>query len=646
MIFGITNLVQTLHRRPLFPLMPIGVLTLLLAGCGLFSSRYGNTPAYYHPLTVQLRPAPSVTAASIKYQDACGQTQSLSIAKPLMEALTRKSGRVFEKIVKEGTGVPVDGYEDVAVVTNVDLAIPRKVKKSYPATVTIGLDFSYTAADGEVLYGKKLQSIGRGEVDVSDDSCDVKGLEKLAEEAIGYVTDGMAKYLGTSNRVVAAAEARKFGQAPPPPANVVPPPVPSVGGPIAAVESGTSGLSGAPPSVARADEPAHLIFRAIIRDENRNQLVHGGETISVEIEVKNEGPGEALGVEVLVAGTPELVEQIPGVVPVGDIPLGEVRRVVVEGKIGKVKEAAPAELLLNLRAKSTTTQVPSAKRFTVSMKPGDSPEAVAQPVDVDDIPKRMGKLKQPKAIGLAVGIGRFREAALSRSKYAARDAETMATYWQMLAGVPPERIRRLIDERALKSDMAETLEEWLPKQADPTTVVYVYISGRGAVDATTGAVSIVPFDGVLSSGARLYSLRRLCEALSKLPIQRAIVMLDLSLEAVGVKEGTPVAVPQWELEGQAKDKVMLMIGNRLVQEAHAYDLGQHGLFTYGLLKGWGGYADVDKDGTILAGELCTYAKGQVGLMAREQFGNEQEPVCIPGPGQGATVRLHTMAKVK
>ena len=56
-----------------------------------------------------------------------------------------------------------DGYVDAAVgLAYVDLVIPRKANKSYPATVTVGLDFAYTAADGAVLYSKKIQSIGRG----------------------------------------------------------------------------------------------------------------------------------------------------------------------------------------------------------------------------------------------------------------------------------------------------------------------------------------------------------------------------------------------------------------------------------------------------------------------------------------------------
>jgi len=611
-------------------------------GCGFFSSRYGDTPGYYLPLTVQLRPDTNVAAAQLQYQDACGQRQALPLAAMLQEALQRKTGRVFEKVMSTPEGV--DGYLDVgAGLTNVDLVIPRKANKSYPAKVAVGLEFAYTAADGTVLFRKKLQSVASDDVKTTDDSCAVQGLEAVAREAIGYVTDGMAKQLGTSTKIIDAAAARRTGTAPV--AAATPPPS-ALSAPAA---SPVVPLPAAPtpsmPAPAVSSEPASLVFRAIIRDENRNQLLHPGETISVEIEVKNEGPGEASRVEVVVSGTPELIEQIPSVLPVGDVPAGEVKRLSLDGKIGTVKEAVQAELTLALRTASQA-QLPQPKKFIVAMKPGNDPEVAAMPVDVDDLPKRTAKLKQPKAVGVAIGIGQFRENGLARVKYAAHDAESVAVYWQALAGVPPERIRRLVDARALKSDLAETFEEWLPKQIDTTTVAYVYVSGRGLVDSATGAVSLIPFDGAPAAGSRLYSLRRLHEALVKLPLQRAIIILDLSLERTEAKEGVEPAAPFWEQEGQSKDKVMWMVGNRAVQESHPYDLGQHGLFTYELLRGWGGAADVDKDGTILAGELCTYTRGRVAKIAREQFGNEQEPLCVPGPGQGAMVRLQPVAKLK
>ena len=630
----------------------VGFLCLSLTACGLFSSRDGSQTGYYLPLTVQVRQTPTITAAQVAYQDACGKNQVVTFGPQLAEAVNRKSGRVFEKVVT-GSGpppAPVDGYEDVSVgLTSLDLFIPRKVARSYPAILTIGLEFAYTAADGTVLLSKKLKAAGSGDVEVSESSCEVKGLDKIVNEAIMFVTDGMAEQLGTSVKIQQAAAAGHVGApsgaAPPPPSPVAPAastaPVIPVPVPVPAASAPSASAPAAPDEL-----PSTLVFRAIIRDENRNQLLHEGESVSVEIEVKNEGPGPASGVEILVSGNAALVEMIPAVLPVGDIPAGDVKRLSVNGKVGAVTEDTQAELVLALQAKSPTVQLPSVKKFLMALRPANAPEALAVPVDVDELPKPSGKLKQPKAVGIAVGIGQFRDNGVPRVKYAQQDADVVAKYWNVVGGIPSERIRRLLDSRGLKNDLIETFEEWLPRQADGTTVVYVFIAGRGQVDPTTGAVSVIPFDGTPASSSRLYSLRRLQEALTKLPAQRAIVIVDLSLEHPPIQEGADPSAPVWPRDEPGKERIMWMVGNRAVQEAHHFDLGQHGLFTYHLLRGLHGAADVDRDGTILAGELCMYAKGQVGKMAREQFGNAQEPLCVPGPGQGAMVRLQPVAKLK
>jgi len=617
--------------RPSFPFrtaswVVAGLCVATLMSCSLFSSRDGAYTGYYLPLTVHLRPDPSIAGAQLAYQDACGQSQSLSIAAPLQELLKRKTGRVFEKVLtgETGSSSATDGAVDTVLgLAQVDLAIPRKVNKRYPATVTLGLDFAYKTLDGAVLYSKKIQSIGRGEVEVTESSCEVKGLEAIAHEAMDLVTDGMAVQLGTSSKIHEAAHARKAGgsQAARLPSAAVPAPVPR-------------------------DEPATVIFRAILRHENRDQALHSGEAVVIEVEVKNEGPGIARAIDLLVTATPTSIERVPRVVSVGDLQPGEVKHLTLDGKISKATGALQEELTLILRAGSPSVQLPPAKKFLMVMNLGSAAEAETQPVDVDQLPKRTSLLKQPKAIGIVVGVGQFRESSIPRVKYAARDAEAMATYLTSIGGIPAKRIRTLVDAHALKSDLAEVFEEWLPGQVDPTTVVYVSVMGRGVVEPTTGAVSMMSFDSTATSRARLYSLRRLQESLAKLPIQRAVVMLDLSLEPAQRTEATGTITPLWEQEGSGKEKIMWIIGNRAVQKSHDYDQGRHGLFAYQLLKGLGGAADLDKNGTILAGELCTYTKWQVLKMAREQYGNEQEPLCLPGPGQGALVRQQPVARLR
>lgn len=604
-----------------------GLCIPALMSCSLFSSRDGSTVGYFLPLTVQLRSNPSIAGAQLTYQDACGQVQSFSISDPLQEALRRKTGRVFEKVLTSAPRPPSmpDGYVDAALgLAQIDLTIVRKTSKRYPANVTLGLDFGYMAADGTVLYSKKLQSIGRGEVEVTGNSCEVKGLDIIAEEAIGIVTDGMANQLGTSTKIIAAAETRK------------------VDGPKAAPLQSVAAV----PIPVSVDEPSTVIFRAIVRNEHRIQVLHSGEAIAIEVEVKNEGPGTARAVELSVTTTQHLIEGIPSVVSVGDLAPGAVKRVTLDGKVGMVRNALQEELTLILRAESPSVRLPSAKKFLVAMKPGEAAEAVVLPVDVDQLSNRNSLLKQPKAIGIVIGVGRFRESSIARVKYAARDAETMATYLTSIGGIPPERVRTLVDTHALKSDLAEVFDEWLPERVEPSTVVYVSVTGRGVVEPATGTVSMLLFDSTATSTARLYSLRRLQESLMRLPIHRAIVMLDLSLELAPGKEAPVGGIPVWDQDNSGKGKIMWMIGNQSIQEAHSYDQVQHGLFTYQLLKGLGGAADLDKNGIIFTGELCTYTKGQVLKMAHEQYGNEQEPLCLPGPGQGAMVRLQPVAQFK
>jgi len=607
-----------------------GLSILTLTSCSFFSRGGGAVVGYDLPLTVQLRSDPSIAAAQLAYQDACGQRQSLPVGALLQDLLERKTGRVFERVLPDGTGSPSvpDGYVDASLgPASVDLAITRKANKSYPAMVTVGLDFAYRAADGVVLYSKKIQSIGRGDVEVTDASCEVKGLDAIAKEAIGYVTDGMAAYLGTSTKIGEAAQARKAGGSKP-------------AGQVALQSSAVA------PAPVSADGPATVVFRAIVRPENHNQMLSTGEAVAIEIEIKNEGPGPARAVELSVAASPALIERIPSRVSVGDLQSGEVKHMVLEGKVGRVNNAVQAELTLTLHAGSQSAQLPSPKKFLVAMVPESGTRVQAAPVDVDQLPKRPSLLRQPKAVGIVIGVGRFRENGVVPVKYAARDAEVIAAYLKAIGGIPSERVRTLVDAHALKANLTEALEEWLPKLVDPATVVYVSITGRGVVEPATGAVSIRLFDSTTMSDARLYSLRRLHDSLASLPIQRAVVILDLSLEWAPGKEVAEGTVPLWGQGDNGKGKIMWMVGNRAVREAPSYDQGRHGLFAYQLLKGLGGAADLDKNGIILVGELCTYTKWQVFKVAQEQYGNGHESLCLPGPGLGASVRLQPIAQFK
>lgn len=640
------------------PLALLLTAVLTLSGCQFFGQR-SNLPTDYNlPLTVQLRMDQSIAAASIEYRDACGQALTLPIRDALETQLTKRMGQVFERVRVEpslATGA-VDGVVDAALgLRQVDLFIPRKANKSYPATVTLGIDFSYTDQQGTNLLSKKMQSAATGEVETRADSCAVSGLDHVAQEAAAKIVEGMARQLGTATKIREQAQFKKIGDRGMTAAAPVPSSTPEVSPPAASPVAQVPPVQPVPGSTPQTVAPdagvrsgsTQLSFRTIIRDENQNHVLEQRESFSVEFEVKNEGALIAEGVEVRLSGHAAIVGSLKSPVSLGTLQPGEVRRVAVDGRVGAVSDVEQAELVCSLRA-SPNVLLPSAKKFFVAIRPDAGAAVEVLSVDVDQLPGRNGKSAQPNGVGIAIGIGAFRDPALPAVKFAAHDAEIVGGYFKTVLGIPPHKVKVLSDAEGLKDDLIEVFEEWLPKQGASQGTVYVYVSGRAVVDQETGIVSVLPYDGTRSGAARTFSLARLQRALTKGSVKQAVLMLDLSLEPSFGSDPGRVVPPRWVPQdaGGEPGRVILMIGNSGMQEAQAYQPGQHGLFTYFLLKGLRGAADLDKSGTVFSGELCEYVHAQVDAVTRGATGTGQSTLCLPLSGGQPVLTGIPLSKIR
>jgi hypothetical protein len=600
---------------------------------------------------------PSVTTAAVEYRDACGQVKALPIHAGLEKEIKKRMGQVFEEVQLEAgaSGRAPDAVVDVALgFRQVNLFVPRKANKSYPATVTLGLDFSYTDRQGTVLHSKKLQSAETGEVEARAETCDISGLDNVAQETMVTLLEGMAKHLGTDSKIREHAQFRKTGHAmnapsPAMPAGAVLPtvePTPV----LPAQQSDVAPARPITPSAALPTEalsaPTKLSFRTIIRDDNQNHVLEQQEPFSVEFEVKNEGAAVAQAIEIVLSGHAAIVGGLKTPVFLGALQPGEVRRVAVDGKVGTVLNVEQAELICTLRA-SPNVELPSAKKFFVAIRPDHNEEIEVLSVDVDQLPKTNGKFPHTHAVGISIGVGTFRDPAMPPMKFAAHDAEVMGKYFKTILGIPPQKVRVALDEKGLRDDLIDVFEQWLPQQGGPQQTVYVYFSGRAVVDQETGIVSLVPFDGTPSGTSRAFSLARLQRALARASMKQAVLMLDLSLEPSSGSDPGRAMPPRWNQQdsGEGKDRVMVMVGNSSLQEAQAYQPGQHGLFTYFLLKGLRGAADLDKNGTVLTGELCTYVRRQVESIAQSKSGGTQHPLCLPEAGQASLLQTLPLSKI-
>ncbi len=567
----------------------------------------------------------------------------MPMADILLGSVPNKLARVFTGVTAQHHSEDLlasDGVVEVGVgLRRIDLEVPTQLPGTYPAIATVGVEMVFLARDGTMLFSRKLEGTKRGTVVVADQSCEVTGLDTIVQDAIGSVTDGLAQQMAQSVKIREYAAQRDawvpLASHPTPPSERTVEPSPSVG-----QETREEPLA----TTAQAVEPTQLSFRAILRDESHDRMLEPDESVTIHLEVMNEGVVEAKDVVVLVEGKAGLDHVFPPEVVVGSIRPGEIKRLSVTKRVAETEEALPGELTLNLRSASPMASVPPPKIFSLGIKPKRG-DLVSLP-DVDMIPASLVTGKQPRAVIIAIGVGTYLNEQVPVVKYASHDAAVMAEYLHAIGSVPRERMRILLDRQGVQQEFEETFKQWLRKRADAETVLYVYFSGRAVVDSSTGEVLLVPYDGTLFDPEHLYPLSRLQRLVSQLPIQRAIFMFDASLDPSPGADLTTMPSPDWPsgMDEQWKDVEMWMVGNRNLQEANVYAREKHGLFTYYLLRGLQGVADLDRDGMVMAGELCLYARGQVARVAREQFGNKQDPLCVPPVGRGAMIRIHPIAK--
>ena len=618
-------------------------VALSTTGCSMVTQGKRPIDVTPIPLTPAIWFSPSGMTADVSYQNACHETVAMPMADLLRASIPNKLTRVFTGVTEKNESedfLGSDGVVEVGLsVRRVDVVIPKQLPGEYPASATIGLEMVFLARDGAMLFSKRLEGTGHGTIMVSEQSCEVTGLESIVEEAIGSVAEGLAQQMAQSVPIREYADRRDTW-------------VPLVSHPVSpsdrALETDSSADQAAteeqPTVVARMVEPAHLSYRAIIRDESRNRVLEPDESLTLHLEVKNEGRVEADDVVVLVNGKAGLEQVFPSEVLVGSIQPGEIKRLSVTKQVTVPKTDLPGELTLNLRAATPMASIPPPKVFSLVIQ-STRDDATALP-DVDEMPPSLASDQQPKAVIIAIGIGTFHEAQMPVMKYASHDAAVMAEYLHAIGGVPREQMRILLDRQGVLQELEETFDQWLRKRVDAETVLYVFFSGRAVVDSQSGEVLLVPYDGTPFQPGHLYPVTRLKEAVSRLPVRRAILMFDVSLDPSPGADLTTMPSPDWTsgLDEQRKDVEMWMVGNHNLQEAHVSEQGKHGLFTYELLRGLQGLADLDRDGMVVAGELCLYARGEVARVTRQQSGNKQDPLCLPQVGRGAMARIHPIAK--
>ncbi|MFH2046877.1 MAG: ankyrin repeat domain-containing protein [Pseudomonadota bacterium] len=248
--------------------------------------------------------------------------------------------------------------------------------------------------------------------------------------------------------------------------------------------------------------------------------------------------------------------------------------------------------------------------------------------DVDELP--LFKVQKNKnAYAIVIGIENYRK-ELPKADFASHDARLVTDYLIKTMGYPEENVITLLNDRALKSDFEKYFEKWLSNNVEKDSTVFIYYSGHGAPEPQSGNAYLVPYDGDPSFlGQTGYSLKRMYDALGKLPAKEIIVALDSCFSGAGgrsvLAKGARPLVMNLQNDTLPSKNMTVLSASAGDQISSTYDDKGHGLFTYFLLKGIKNEDVINPDGSIKMDDLFGYIKPQVERIARKQFNNEQTP---------------------
>lgn len=244
--------------------------------------------------------------------------------------------------------------------------------------------------------------------------------------------------------------------------------------------------------------------------------------------------------------------------------------------------------------------------------------------DIDESPRKSPR--HPDDFALVIGIEKYQ--SVPSALYGERDAAAFKSYAIATLGVPEENTIYLIGQRATRTGVAKYIEEWLPKNVDAKSRVYVYYSGHGAPDPVKGQAYLIPWDGdpaFLESTA--YPVSKLYENLQKLQAKQIFVALDSCFSGAGgrsvLAKGARPLITVTDTALPLDPKLSVLTASSGEEIAGSLDEQGHGIFTYYLLKGLKGEA-ADSDGHVTLTSLHSYISQSVKRAARRQ-NREQSP---------------------
>ena len=360
--------------------------------------------------------------------------------------------------------------------------------------------------------------------------------------------------------------------------------------------------------VAKAEEPKQEEFKPKNKNkDNEAPIIEIAETITVnDSNYKFEGRVSDQSKNIFVEVDGQLVD--------------------VKNGVFKVVGYSPVDKNIKIEAIDGfgNRSKPKIVKLTIDIKETEVVEKL-EPLNPSNLNTKVSNNK----VALIFGIENYSDSP--KAQFANLDAKYFYDYARKAFGINKQNIKILVDQDATFIETNKVITKWLrSKIVEGKSELIIFFAGHGLASPNGKELFLLSHDSdpdLLDITA--LSRSKLFESIMSFNPSSVTMFLDTCYSGVSRDEemllasARPIRVVADEQEG-TPNNFSIFSASKLDQISSGLSQAKHGIFSYYLMKGLEGKADLNNDKQITNGELLAYMDKNVSKKAAEQ-GRDQNP---------------------
>jgi WD40 repeat protein len=389
-------------------------------------------------------------------------------------------------------------------------------------------------------------------------------------------------------------------------------------------------------------KPEMFVIDVGIEDNNNNGMIESGETTKLTVRIGNKGKGFATDSYATFYSEDNvyITDSYPKIVSLGDLEYNKYIDVPIEFF---VNDKAPEKIPLFVDI-TEATGIAGVDHLRIPISKTDSAREIKRTI-VTGIDESYGDLelnedlsidiednipsgsKRNDILAIIFGIEKYKN--ISNVSFANRDARFIKEYFSKSMGIGENNIYYITNEDVSKAEFDKVFSSggWLDKRVKKgQTEIYFYYAGHGAPDIKENKAYLIPYDGDPNYASQTgYKMEDIYDNLAVLNAKSVTVFLDACFTGANresemlLADARPLMI---EVKSPIAHGITVFSATGSKEISSAWREKKHGLFSYFLMKGMQGDADVNNDKKLTIKELGDYihqkVTEQAGFLDREQ----------------------------